>query len=172
MPLGDGHHGHGKRGIGRVCERHTPEQAEQYWRKVMDDPPALALYEEAAAERSCPARDLAINDALNPPVIERIDLSGYSGCAGDVIRIWVTDDFLVIGVSVDIEGAGGQQHEAGVAEAPEFEDGPWCYPVTTTLPADELVEIHFTAFDPAVNMTTRMELFRRARGERAQGGLS
>ncbi len=161
MDPGAGQNGRSKRGLGRVCERRTPEEAETYYHQVMQDPVALADYEEVAAERGCPVREIILQDALTPPVIERVDLSGYAGRAGDIIRVWATDDFMLMGVSVEIQDGHNNSVETGVADIPEFEGGPWCYRATSTITDNQLVEISVLVVDVAVNMTTKMELFRR-----------
>ncbi|MDR2886846.1 MAG: hypothetical protein LBV26_02415 [Bacteroidales bacterium] len=62
-------------------------------------------YIEASARKGKTPYIVAVADFLNAPGIESIDLSGYSGKAGDIIRITVTDDFTVKEVGVRITNA-------------------------------------------------------------------
>jgi hypothetical protein len=49
----------------------------------------------AKAKKGRTAFNTAVADFLNAPDIDTIDLSGYTGQPGDLIRITVTDDYKV-----------------------------------------------------------------------------
>ena len=51
---------------------------------------------------------LTIADFFNAPVVDRLDVSGYTGQAGETIVVQAHDDFEVTGVTVQIAAAGGQ----------------------------------------------------------------
>jgi hypothetical protein len=72
---------------------------------------------------------VAVADFFHAPDISVIDVSGYSGHAGDVIRIEVTDDFAVRTVKVVISNVDGSLVEEGYAvqEAIGYE---WTYTAT------------------------------------------
>jgi hypothetical protein len=76
-------------------------------------------------------RNLAVADYLRAPDIEVIDLSGYHGKPGDVIRIEVTDDFAVREVKVVITNPDGTVVEEGFAK-PEPAGYEWTYTATAT----------------------------------------
>jgi hypothetical protein len=73
-------------------------------------------YKETAAAKGKTPYIVAVADFLNAPDIESIDLTGYSGKAGNIIRITVTDDFSVKEVGVRITNADGSLVEEGYAQ--------------------------------------------------------
>ncbi len=56
---------------------------------------------------------MAVRDWFNPPVVEEVDASGYSGQAGEVIRARVVDDVRVTRVEVVVVGGDGEVVEVG-----------------------------------------------------------
>ncbi|MDR3245359.1 MAG: hypothetical protein LBT50_02885 [Prevotellaceae bacterium] len=104
------------------------QRAVMYSSVVVADPDQKAMY-EAAAKKGQTARNVAVADMLNAPDIENVDLSGYNGQIGDVIRIEATDDFAVKEVKVIITNADGTLVEEGAAQP----DGmSWVYTATQT----------------------------------------
>jgi len=91
------------------------QRAVVYSNVIAADPEQKAMY-EAAAKKGQTARNVAVADMLNAPDIENIDLSGYNGQIGDVIRIEATDDFAVKEVKVIITNADGTLVEEGDAQ--------------------------------------------------------
>ncbi len=73
------------------------------------------IYAEKAKKTGQPAYNVALADFMHPPEILAVDLSGYSGRAGEVIRIQARDDVAVARVSVVIADAGRQIVEQGQA---------------------------------------------------------
>jgi hypothetical protein len=76
-------------------------------------------------------RNLAVADYLHAPDIEVIDLSGYHGKPGDVIRIEAIDDFAVREVKVVITNPDGTPVEEGFAK-PGIAGYEWLYTATAT----------------------------------------
>ena len=97
---------------------------------------------------------LSIADFLHAPAVEQIDLSGYTGQAGETIRITASDDFEVTGVAVSITDAGGTVLEQGAATA---SDGVWDYITKAALPAGQQVSIEVTATDRPGHKTTKAQ---------------
>jgi hypothetical protein len=62
------------------------QQAAIYGRSAITDPQIKAAY-KAAAKPGQSAYNVAVADFFHAPDIEEVDLSAYSGQAGDVIRI-------------------------------------------------------------------------------------
>ena len=78
-------------------------------------------------------------DLLNAPKIEQIDLSGYHGQVGDVIKVRAYDDFKVVSVSVHIYNSDGVVVEEGNATEQGID---WVYTATaqnTDLSGDKII---------------------------------
>ncbi len=88
------------------------------------------------------------------PTVDPIDLSGYTGQAGETIRITASDDFEVTGGGVSITGAGGTALEHGAATA---SDGAWSHVTKAALPAGQQVSIEVTATDRPGHETTNAQ---------------
>ena len=73
------------------------------------------IYVALAKKRKQPAYNVALADAMHPPRVIEIDTSGYSGQAGEVIRIQAEDDVQVARVCVAICDAGQGVMEEGQA---------------------------------------------------------
>jgi hypothetical protein len=111
------------------AQRRKFQRAVLYAGAAVSDPETGPLYAAKAGKGRTP-RIVAIADYLHAPDIERIDVSGYHGQPGDVIRIEAIDDVAVREVKVVITGADGAPVEEGfaVAEATGYE---WTYTATT-----------------------------------------
>lgn len=59
--------------------------------------------------------NVAMADWFHPPAILRIDLGGWRGAAGELIRILAVDDVRVAQVRVEIQDGAGALVEAGEA---------------------------------------------------------
>jgi hypothetical protein len=59
------------------------------------------------------AKNVAMADWFHPPQILEIDLRGWRGCPGDVIRVLAVDDVQVAGVRVEIADEAGTMLETG-----------------------------------------------------------
>ncbi|MGF7141327.1 hypothetical protein [Roseimarinus sediminis] len=72
---------------------------------------------------------VAVADYFHAPDIKEVDLDAYTGVAGDLITIKVTDDFKVKWVTVEIYESDGTLLEQGAAV--ESPDGlSWVYAAT------------------------------------------
>ena len=87
-----------------------------------------AVYAEKAAGTSKTAYNVAVADWFHMPEVGEIDLSGYTGAAGEVIRARVTDDVAVAQVTIVIATSAGEVVEQGRMN---HEQGVW-YAYTTT----------------------------------------
>lgn len=130
-------------------------RAAAYARAVFKDPARKAVYADAAkaAGRST-VFALAMGDYLKPPVVEEIDLTGYSGRIGDPIGIAASDDFEVTGVKVTIRNTAGTTLEEGPATKGDID---WVYRGKTAVPTDENLIIEAEASDRAGNQRTLSE---------------
>ena len=121
----------------------------------MTDPETRLHYEAAAKAKGTPAFALAVGDFLNAPAVDEIDLSAYTGQAGEKIAIRAHDDFALAGVTVVIHKADGTALEQGLALAGN--DSVWSYTTTTALPAGQSVLIEVTANDRPGHKTTKTQ---------------
>ena len=110
-----------------------------------------------AAKKGQTAYNIAVADMLQAPNIEHIDLSGYTGRPGDVIKVRVTDDFLVKEVRVTITNDDGSSVETGFAQ-PDAIGYLWQY--TTTQDNENLAgdKIEITASDMPGNIATEEQI--------------
>ena len=70
--------------------------ANQYVARVRREPVQYAIYQNAARIKGKRACDLARSDYLSPPIIHDIDVSRYTGAAGQAIGVQAIDDFEVV----------------------------------------------------------------------------
>jgi len=128
---------------GRIWVRHRPVRqasitpgelkgqgllaaANRYVGEIRQQPERYAIYRSAArlaGKRDC---DLAKADFFHAPIIEDIDLSAYTGAAGEAIRVQARDDFEVMAVEVAVSDIGGIPLEQGSAML-DAQSGRWIY---------------------------------------------
>lgn len=101
-----------------------------YAKAVLADPLRRERYRRLGAERKQPVNSLLIANYLNPPIIDRVDLSGYKGRVGSVVRVLATDPIAVACVTVTARDVAGKVLETGPAES---DHDVWVYTCTTTL---------------------------------------
>lgn len=115
------------------------QQAVIYAKNVLKNPVSKQMYDEAAAKKKgVNSYNIAIADLLHAPDIQEIDLSAYTGQAGDTIKIKVSDDFQVKAVTVQIQNADGSVVEQGNAL---LQGAVWVYTATaanTNLSGDKI----------------------------------
>ncbi len=93
--------------------------------------------------------NVALADWFHAPEILEINLGDWSGQPGKVIRVKATDDVLVTGVNVRIQGAGGTLLEQG--EATQV-DGLW-WEYTTHATGSGSLTVLASAQDMPGNLT-------------------
>ena len=138
----------------QLAQRRRFQRAVLYAGGVAADPELS----EAYAKKTKPGqtfRNLAIADYLHAPDIEVIDLSGYHGRPGDVIRIEATDDFAVREVKVVITNPDGALVEEGFA-TPVPTGYEWIYTATAINEDLSGDRIEVFASDTPGNIATRM----------------
>jgi hypothetical protein len=119
--------------------------AQKYAAAALSDALLKAAYKAACRGHQNP-RNLALRDAMRPPVVESINLDGFTGKAGQLVRVKATDDFRVMEVKVTVRGAGGELIEEGVAEL-SSEDGEWRYTTRAEVPSGQSVSVIAVARD-------------------------
>jgi hypothetical protein len=98
----------------QLAHRRRFQHAILYSMGIMSDPELSAAY-ASKAKPGQSARNVAVADFFHAPDIHSVDVTGYRGLPGDVIRIEVTDDFMVKEVKVVITRANGTPVEEGYA---------------------------------------------------------
>jgi hypothetical protein len=100
----------------QLAQRYKFQQAVFYAHGAVESPETGELYKAEAKKKKVknPA-NIAVADFFNAPDISNVDLSGYTGAAGEQIRIFVSDDFAVKAVTVSITNADGSLVEEGNA---------------------------------------------------------
>ncbi len=121
------------------------QAAQQYAATALADPLLKAAYKAACRGHQNP-RNLAIRDAMRPPVVESINLDGFTGKAGQIGRGKATDDFRVMEGKVSVRGPGGELLEEGIAEL-SSEDGEWRYATRTEVPSGQSISVVAVARD-------------------------
>lgn len=92
---------------------------------------SLEVYQAKAAGTPQTPSNVAMSDWCHAPEIREVDLSSWTGQAGQVIRVRAVDDVLVKKVEVMILGAEGEVSERGEGMR---EDGEWwLYRTTRTV---------------------------------------
>jgi hypothetical protein len=99
-----------------------------YAKSVMANPGRKAEYEPLVS-RGISVYNLAVADFLKPPVIREMDISNYTGQAGEKIRVRATDNFRISEIRVTVFKADNTIVESGIAAAEE--NGlDWSYTAT------------------------------------------
>jgi hypothetical protein len=129
-------------------------RAVAFVRSLRANPGAYALYQHAAQAKRKRACDLALSDFLNPPVIQDVDLSAYSGQPGQAVRIEALDSFAVQAVAVVVKRADGTLLEEGAA-ALDVTSGLWLYGTQSAVNAGQILFLEVSAADPAGNVATK-----------------
>jgi hypothetical protein len=119
--------------------------AQQYAATALADPLLKAAYKAACRGHQNP-RNLAIRDALRPPVVESIDLDGFTGKPGQIVKVKAMDDFRVVEVKVSVRGPGDELIEEGIAELSSG-DGEWRYTTRADVPSGQSVSVVAVARD-------------------------
>ncbi|MGC3942989.1 MAG: hypothetical protein QM762_00385 [Chryseolinea sp.] len=98
------------------------------------------------------AYNVAIQDFLNVPTIEDVDVKDYTGQPGQLIRVRAFDDFKVTSVTVTITDINNVVIETGEAIA-RGKKGLWRYTTTVNIPNVRGTQIWASAKDLPGNET-------------------
>ena len=130
-------------------------QASAFAKAVLSDAAQKARYEQAAKATKGSAQNLAVSDFMHAPNLAEIDLSDYTGQAGERIRVRVEEGVLgAVAVKVAIADSGRSTLEQGAATLED--SGPWwCYKTQKQVSEDQPLWITITATDQPGNKNTR-----------------
>ena len=119
--------------------------AQKYAADALADPILKAAYKAACRGHQNP-RNLAIRDAMRPPVVQSINLDHYTGKPGQIVVVKATDDFRVLEVTVTLRGQTGELIEERLAEL-SSDVGEWRYTTTMEVPSGQSVSVSVMAKD-------------------------
>lgn len=139
---------------GQLKQQDKMSQAAAYWRSVKANPDKLAVYLALPRVPGLGPAHFAKRDFFHGPVIEDIDVSGYSGGSGQPIRVQAKDDTAVAGVSLQIVDMNETVLEEGSATQEET-GGAWVYQSSKPLSAGQTVSVKVTAKDHPGNCATK-----------------
>ena len=156
---------------GTVVVRRAPEQvqastvnqqasqarfilAQRYFRMLKANPELYAPYKAAAAAARRRACDMAIADFLRPPELKDVDLTGYSGKAGEAIRVEAVDDFDIASVTLVVSTLDGAVIEQGPAARNVHPN--WVYTAQTAIQPGNTVIIQVRVADRPGNTVTKL----------------
>lgn len=128
-------------------------EASVYAKTAMSNESIRQAYQAAAAGGQS-AFNVALADAFIAPQIRSIDPAAYTGAAGSIVRVRVTDNFKVQTVSVQVHSAAGQLLEKGNA-SPESNGLDWSYAATQANDSPAGSKLIVQATDLPGNVTTR-----------------
>jgi hypothetical protein len=138
---------------GEIANQEHFARATSYTKSLKDDPERRDAYNTAAQISHRRAVNIAQQDCLRPPRVEKIDASEYQGRIGDAIRIKAKDDFEVLRVTVVIQDIAGASLESGVATKESETSAWWLYKTTVAVAVGQTLVIQATAEDRAGNAT-------------------
>ncbi|ULQ52241.1 hypothetical protein [Flavihumibacter fluvii] len=121
------------------------KNAENYAKRVIADPDLKKFYKRFIKGAQT-EYNMAISDAMENPSITGYDISGYTGMAGDILKVKATDNFRVAKVWCRIETSTGDLVEEGAAQ-PSATSDEWAYAATNKNQSLHDTVIIFTALD-------------------------
>lgn len=138
----------------QLAHRERFQRAAKYAKAKMKDPVAKALYKEMAGDKAfANPFAAAIRDFMVPPKVLDVDISAFTGGAGSIIPVKVSDNEKIIRMKVAFKGANDAVIESGEATYTAG-DVEWIYVTTQALPSLVGVTIEVAAIDRPGNETT------------------
>ena len=133
--------------LAQLETRQRFQAAALYGKTALAETTVREAYVRAANERHKPLFSVPVADFLNAPVVDEVNLSGYTGQAGETISVRAYDDFEVTNVTVSIREAGGQEVESGAAVQNPPDSGRWVYTTHQAVADASGVTVTATASD-------------------------
>lgn len=125
----------------QLAQRARFKQATLYGRLTAADPVKKRDYLARAQAQQTPMFGLMIRDFMNAPVVELVDVAGFTGAAGDRIVALADDDFGVVGVTVAILDANGRVLAEGAAVEEPAGSRRWVYGLATAVAGATAVRV-------------------------------
>jgi hypothetical protein len=130
----------------------------RWGKNALADPVVKAAYDARARELDIPVYALIYKDRRSVPHVEAVDLSGYTGKAGQEIRIQVDDAFEGFQVELSIRDAAGTVLEAGSAIRSAPDQIQWTYRTTIDLASSSGILVEAVAKDRPGNCDSRIQM--------------
>ena len=129
--------------------------ASEFAQSTLTDPKQRARYAAAAAKTGSTAHNVAVSDFMHAPVITEVDLTGFTGDAGQFIRIRAEEKKIgAAAVNVVIADRTQAVLEQGAASVAN--DGvTWWYSAQQEIPPDRSLWITVTAVDQPGHRTSK-----------------
>jgi hypothetical protein len=149
----------GKRRVSEAQSEHqqTFSQAATWAKAAVKDQELYPIYKALGDQREISAYAAAMADALKPPAIKGLDLTEYSGQAGDPIYFLATDNGEVRKALVAISDADGRTLEEGSAVEIDGDTGYRMYTTNSAIPVDTTVVVTVKVIDRPGNITELSE---------------
>jgi len=125
------------------------KQAQVYARAATADPIRKAAYQARCVGHQN-ARNLAIRDFMIEPVIESLNLEGYTGKPAQPLRVRATDDFGVVQVQITIRDPQGNLIEEGLGQL-NTDQKEWWYQSQAEVTPGQTVSVTAVAKDSPGN---------------------
>ena len=138
----------------QLAQRARFKEATLYGRLTAADPVRKQAYLARAQARQTPMFGLMIRDFMNAPVVELVDVAGFTGAMGDRIVALADDDFGVVGVMVAILDADGRVLAEGAAVEEPAGSRRWVYGLATAVAGATAVRVR--AVDRPGNVGEKM----------------
>ena len=135
-----------------VAHRQDFAQAATWAKAALQDEELRPFYEALGKKRDIPARAAAVSDFLKRPTLEALDLSEYTGQAGDPIYFMASDNAGLVDATVTIGDGNGTVFESGAAVEVDADTGYWMYTAQSALPEVSLAAVNVRVSDRPGNM--------------------
>ena len=145
-----------------VAHRQDFAQAATWAKAALQDEELRLFYEALGKQRDIPAprpalrsrggRAAAVSDFLKRPTLEALDLSEYTGQAGDPIYFMAGDNAGLVDATVTIGDGNGTIFESGAAVEVDADTGYWMYTAQSALPEVSLAAINVRVSDRPGNI--------------------
>ncbi|MEI6174932.1 MAG: hypothetical protein WCR01_14370 [Bacteroidota bacterium] len=121
------------------------KQASAWAKLELQNPDTMAYYAAKCTGMQTPYA-MAMADVMGLPEVREINVTSYTGAAGDKIKVRAWDKFKVTGVTLKINGADRVTIETGPCTQ-DIMSGIWCYTATVDVPDLTGVTVTATVID-------------------------
>jgi hypothetical protein len=130
-------------------------KAVRWLREIKTVPELYAPYRVAARISRKRACDIAMADFMHPPEVRDVDVSEFTGNAGQIIRVCALDDVAVGSVTVVLKDLNDSAIESGAA-IPDPNGTLWTYVTQTRCAGIDAVAVEVTAVDRPGNSVAKV----------------